>query len=487
MDGVPGIGQCPIAPGSTFTYRFRADLYGTTWWHSHWSSQYGSGLFGPLIIYGPKNAAYDADLGPVMISDYYHEYYFTAVQKTLAPPAEAGPPLAANNLINGKASNGGPGMATFNFTSGKTYRIRLINPSSAAVQKFTIDGYTFTIFANDFVPIEPQETDHVTLSVGQRTDIVVKASGKPTDAVWMRGYRPPPCGPSQGGEEVKAAIFYENADRSQPPTSSPGPNAYNAYCGNDPLSQTVPTYPMAPGDPSVTEVIPLEFKSNGTALLWYMANRTFRADYNDPLLLDSKDGNLDFPYIRNVHNYGSNASVRLIIENTGNQPHPMHLHGHNIFVLAEGDCVGAQNTTVFGNSAGHTQKNHDSILVKPDGNPPKKRGLKIDYGTRKKRDTTYGNCWDGTITNPSNPQRRDVQMLLPAQFIVIQWFQDNPGVWPMHCHIAWHLSAGFSWQVLEDPDSIQSEMEIPDIMAQTCRDWDTYSSDHIVDQIDDGI
>ena len=30
--------------------------YGTSWWHSHYSSQYMSGLAGPMIIYGPKNA-----------------------------------------------------------------------------------------------------------------------------------------------------------------------------------------------------------------------------------------------------------------------------------------------------------------------------------------------------------------------------------------------------------------------------------------------
>ena len=29
MDGVPGVQQCPIAPGGSFTYRFLADLYGT--------------------------------------------------------------------------------------------------------------------------------------------------------------------------------------------------------------------------------------------------------------------------------------------------------------------------------------------------------------------------------------------------------------------------------------------------------------------------
>ena len=45
-DGVPSVQQCPIAPGSSFTYRFQADLYGTTWYHSHYSAQFGAGLFG---------------------------------------------------------------------------------------------------------------------------------------------------------------------------------------------------------------------------------------------------------------------------------------------------------------------------------------------------------------------------------------------------------------------------------------------------------
>jgi FtsP/CotA-like multicopper oxidase with cupredoxin domain len=44
------------------------------------------------------------------------------------------------------------------------------------------------------------------------------------------------------------------------------------------------------------------------------------------------------------------------------------------------------------------------------------------------------------FVNPSNPQRRDVQMLRPNGHIVVQYDADNPGVWPFHCHIAWHLS-----------------------------------------------
>lgn len=52
FDGVPSVQQCPIAPGSTFTYSFKAGLYGTSWYHSHYSAQYADGLAGPIIIYG---------------------------------------------------------------------------------------------------------------------------------------------------------------------------------------------------------------------------------------------------------------------------------------------------------------------------------------------------------------------------------------------------------------------------------------------------
>lgn len=75
MDGVPSVMQCPIAPFTSFTYRFRADLYGSSWWHAHYSGQYAGGVAGPMIIHGPRHAKYDVDLGPVFISDWYHRSY----------------------------------------------------------------------------------------------------------------------------------------------------------------------------------------------------------------------------------------------------------------------------------------------------------------------------------------------------------------------------------------------------------------------------
>jgi len=39
MDGVASVSTCPIAPGANLTYRFRADHYGTSWYHAHYSAQ----------------------------------------------------------------------------------------------------------------------------------------------------------------------------------------------------------------------------------------------------------------------------------------------------------------------------------------------------------------------------------------------------------------------------------------------------------------
>ena len=72
MDGVPSITQCPIAPGDSYTYRWRAVEYGTGWYHSHFYVQAWDGVFGGIIINGPATANYDVDLGHVFLNDWYH-------------------------------------------------------------------------------------------------------------------------------------------------------------------------------------------------------------------------------------------------------------------------------------------------------------------------------------------------------------------------------------------------------------------------------
>ena len=50
MDGVGLVTQCPIQPGSSFRYIFKAGPSGTFWYHSEMQYQRGIGLFGALKI-----------------------------------------------------------------------------------------------------------------------------------------------------------------------------------------------------------------------------------------------------------------------------------------------------------------------------------------------------------------------------------------------------------------------------------------------------
>ena len=93
--------------------------------------------------------------------------------------------------------------------------------------------------------------------------------------------------------------------------------------------------------------------------------------------------------------------------------------------------------------------------------------------------------WDGTV-NSINPQRRDTQLIQPGVgtqrgYLVLEFNADNPGVWPFHCHIAWHVSSGLYVNIMERPEDI-SENQIPSVSAGSTKmppsDGSNCSSDY---------
>lgn len=209
-------------------------------------------------------------------------------------PAPVTQPYSDNNLINGRmpfdCSNSNitahnltcsadAEYSVFRFTSGKTYRLRIMNVSSQGMQRFTIDGMNMTVIAQDFVPVVPYETDIVTIGIGQRTDIIVTASGKSPDSVWMRSDVSDKCSTSTQGF-AKAAIYYEDADTSILPSTSATPYD-DSFCGNVPLDVTTPLYPMdPPAVPATTIQMDIHFAANASGnKLWYVNNETFRANF----------------------------------------------------------------------------------------------------------------------------------------------------------------------------------------------------------------
>ncbi|KAH7136085.1 Cupredoxin [Dendryphion nanum] len=452
-DGVPAVDQCPITPnGGTLDMLFRADRYGTSWYHSHYSAQYSGGAYGPMVIHGPKHAEYDIDIGPITLEDWFHADYYTLVENTM----KGSFPPSNNVLINGKMNypcvnttlpcEPNAGVSKFRFESGKKHLLRLINTGAEGTQKFSIDGHSLTVVAQDFVPVEPYITNVVTLSVGQRTDIIVEATGKVGDVYWMRSQLGTQhCTLNDGiSPNAVAAVYYENADIESIPTTESDVTAEQlASCKNDPLTIGAPLCKIPIEEPAITERIDFEFRSNGTNFIWFVNNSSYRGDYNQPILLQAKNGDLDYKPEWNVFNFNTEGSVRLQLVNHGLiGGHPMHLHGHDFHVLAEG----------FGD-------------------------------------------WDGAVTNAENTVRRDVHTLQNARnttegvvpsYIVIQYTSDNPGVWPLHCHLAWHVSGGLFMNTLERPDDIQKQVFDEDVF-DGCKLWDAYTASNPPNQIDSGL
>ena len=131
-----------------------------------------------MVIHGPSTATYDTDLGPITLTDHFHRPYFSILKDVVGNDLSKVRPASDNNLINGKMNfdcslapagskcTNNAGLSKFQFTSGKKHLLRLISAGSQAIQKFSIDGHTMTVIANDFVPIVPYNTSVVTLAVG---------------------------------------------------------------------------------------------------------------------------------------------------------------------------------------------------------------------------------------------------------------------------------------------------------------------------------
>lgn len=133
-------------------------------------------------------------------------------------------------VTNGETCSPNAPISQFQFQTGKTHKIRLINAGAEGNQNFAIDGHTMTVIANDFVPVLPYQTDVVTLATGQRTDVLVNATGKATDAFWMRSNISTLCSiPRQ--PYALAAVYYPEANTSIAPTSTAIPFEETS-CGN---------------------------------------------------------------------------------------------------------------------------------------------------------------------------------------------------------------------------------------------------------------
>jgi len=462
MDGVNGVTQCPIAPGESYTYRFRAMQYGTSWYHSHYSLQYGDGLLGPLTIFGPSSASYDEAKDPILMTDWNHRSGFQDFQTELDG---SGPPKMTSILLNGLGSYAGGARDGLKYNTtferGKRYLMRLINTSVETTFIFAIDNHNITVISSDFVPIKPYVTNHVVIGIGQRYHVVVEANPfdskgnpeTPRGEYWMRTIPANNCSTFELGgipDERQGIVYYEKGSKAYPTT--PRAPSIPLDCRDEPFPSLVPVLPWTVKKVQRDEIKDLfEVGIQNTTTFpghplptdhfarWAIGKQPLYINFSDPTILNLDNTTFSSEYVVIPQDVPQDAWVYLIITSTDvDAPnpdrqfvpaaHPIHLHGHDFALLQQSNEL-----------------------------------------------------WNGSNFNPKydNPPRRDV-VLLPANgFVIIAFRADNPGAWLLHCHIAWHASSGLALQILERQEAADS-IFTPDKLGrvnQGCRKWRDWFSE----------
>lgn len=215
MDGSPGFnGFEPIRPGQTYTYRFRLRQAGTYWYHSHSAAQEQEGMYGAIIIdpAGREPVRADRDYvvflsdhtaqkpetvlrnlkvsegyynrGKRTLSDFFKDAERDGVSATVRDRLDWGDMrMDATDLadvtgyqflINGK---GPKDNWTALYKPGERVRLRIINGSAMSIFDVRIPGLPMTIVAADGQNVMPVKVDEFRFGVGETYDVIVMPEG----------------------------------------------------------------------------------------------------------------------------------------------------------------------------------------------------------------------------------------------------------------------------------------------------------------------
>ncbi|ORY09854.1 multicopper oxidase-domain-containing protein [Clohesyomyces aquaticus] len=453
-DGVNAVTQCPIAPGETYTYRFRAMQYGTTWYHSHYSLQYGEGVLGPMTIHGPSSADFDEAKSPILMTDWSHKSWFSMWWDGLT---KANATTTIDNiLLSGKGTFPATKPSKefrYNFVTGKRYLLRLINTSVDTIFVFSIDNHKIQVIGVDLVPIVPYMTDHIVIGIGQRYHVIVTANpidGNDDATYWIRtspakGCTPPGLFPNEVDSRTGIVVYRKS-------TAEPVdyPIKYPLTCRDEPYDKLVPIVRWDIGPPSNVAadsqfdvtlgsiIAGKKWPASVEKARWSMYSDTMWLDFSNVTLaqnLTAPQQAYDSHSVVVKQDSKEDQWVYLLISGTGvpragrnfvPAAHPIHLHGHDFAILQQS-----------------TQK--------------------YQIG--------------GLNLNLKNPPRRDVALMPTNGFLVLAFKADNPGVWLMHCHIATHASGGLAMQIIENGGRVMLDAFDQKQLSETCKKWDTWVAD----------
>lgn len=450
-DGPEFVTQCPIRPGGSYTYRFTIQgQEGTLWWHAH-SSWLRATVYGALIIRPKQGDSYPFQKPkretPLLLGEWWNADPIAVVRQATRTGA-------APNVSDAYTINGQPGdlyscsskdTVIVPMDSGETNLLRVVNSGLNQQLFFKVANHKLTVVGADASYVKPFTTSVLMLGPGQTTDVLITADQPParyyiaarayasaqgapfdnTTTTAILDYKSAPC-PAKGAtvkpvmptlpafNDTATASAFTTSFRSPRQVSVPTKIDHNLF-----FTVGLGLNNCPPGASRSTCQGP-----NGTRFTASMNNVSFQLPSSFSLLQAHQQSipgvfTTDFPanppvtfdYTGNVSQslwqpvpgtklyklkYGE--TVQLVLQGTSiftAENHPIHLHGYDFYILAEG----------FGN---------------------------FNAGT----DTAKFNLID--------PPLRNTASVPVGGWTVIRFVADNPGVWLLHCHLDVHITWGLA-------------------------------------------
>jgi laccase len=465
-DGPVMVSQCPIRPaGGRYTYRFNVTgQEGTLWWHAHVSFLRAT-VYGALLLRPPPgHSGYPFGVKPhreatVLLGEWWNASVVDVERQALL--AGGAPNNSVALTINGLVDGDHHLLAV---ERGRTYLLRIVNAALNYQLFFKVAAHSFTVVAADACYTDPYRTDVIVLAPGQTVDALMRADAHP-GRYYMAAQVYQSLAAATYSATATALVTYhdhhhhQDDDAPPPPPVMPSMPAFNDSATAERfyasltglLRDGAPTVPLHVDTRmlvtfglGVTPCAPAQTLCNRTlgSVAGSMNNVSFQFPAAMSLLEAHMRGHPDGVYTRDFPDrpplmfdftgdnpraslmytakgtkvkalrYGE--TVEVVLQNTailGAENHPLHLHGFNFYVLAQG----------AGNFNAHRHVRAYNLV---------------------------------------NPHQRNTVAVPAGGWAVIRFTADNPGVWIMHCHLDAHLPFGLA-MIFEVDDGTTPDAVLP--------------------------
>jgi FtsP/CotA-like multicopper oxidase with cupredoxin domain len=383
MDGVPMVSFAGVAPGTTFTYRFKVRQSGTYWYHSHSGGQEQEGMYAPIVIEPAKGERYKVARDyVVMLSDHHpmspgtilrklkqEPGYFNDRRRTLpglmrdlgaARTTEERQAVISDRLMWGEMRMDPTDLAdvtgyiflvngrgpTDNWTGlfkpGEKVRLRFINGSAMTIFDARIPGLRLKVVQADGNDVEMVEVDEFRIGVGETYDVIVepgedRAYTIEAQSIDRRGFARATLAPRDGMAGSLPAL--------RPPgvlvPADMGP-ADMGHGGMDPskMDHAKMDHAAMGHDTSGLVHVPPVDAPAGTKVLAYAdlkrLDRSYALSPTDRTVEIRLTGNMEkfiwsfddrkYSEAPEMH-FTEGETVRLVLKNETMMNHPIHLHG----------------------------------------------------------------------------------------------------------------------------------------------------------------